>query len=166
MRRLAETITAAGAVAGIQLAHAGAKASREEPWRQRRRLVPPAEGGWVPVAESPRDDGEVRVLDDDEFPLVAEAFGRAAARSSAFELMLRDRDRLAHLITRGNGKSIADAEVAYAAVFPLVLRRSGPPRGLGREGAREGLREFQETPGTSASLGRPETQAACAPAAG
>jgi succinate-semialdehyde dehydrogenase/glutarate-semialdehyde dehydrogenase len=56
------------------------------------------------------------------------AFGAWAATSprhrsdvlrKAFELMLRDRDRLATLIARENGKSLADAqaEVTYAAEF-------------------------------------------------
>lgn len=40
-----------GARAGIQLAHAGRKASMSAPW-QGERLVPPAEGGWTPVAPS------------------------------------------------------------------------------------------------------------------
>ncbi|WP_017935676.1 NAD-dependent succinate-semialdehyde dehydrogenase [Nocardioides sp. Iso805N] len=44
---------------------------------------------------------------------------RSDVLRKAFELMLRDRDRLATLISRENGKSIADAtaEVTYAAEF-------------------------------------------------
>lgn len=41
-----------GAVPGIQLAHAGRKASTDVPWRG-GQTVPPSEGGWQPVAPSP-----------------------------------------------------------------------------------------------------------------
>lgn len=42
-----------GAVAGVQLAHAGRKASTAPPWVG-NRVVPPEEGGWLPVyAPSP-----------------------------------------------------------------------------------------------------------------
>lgn len=40
-----------GAAIGIQLAHAGRKASMELPWKPSRR-VPDAEGGWTPMAPS------------------------------------------------------------------------------------------------------------------
>ena len=41
-----------GAVAGIQLAHAGRKASTQRPW-EGNSCVPPGEGGWQPLAPSP-----------------------------------------------------------------------------------------------------------------
>jgi len=41
-----------GAVAGIQLAHAGRKASTWRPWAPERGTVPQAEGGWMAVAPS------------------------------------------------------------------------------------------------------------------
>ncbi|EQD75887.1 NADH:flavin oxidoreductase/NADH oxidase, partial [mine drainage metagenome] len=41
-----------GAVPGIQLAHAGRKASTNAPWEGGRPLKPD-EGGWTPVAPSP-----------------------------------------------------------------------------------------------------------------
>jgi 2,4-dienoyl-CoA reductase-like NADH-dependent reductase (Old Yellow Enzyme family) len=41
-----------GAVAGVQLAHAGRKASTAAPW-DGGGPVPPGAGGWVPVAPSP-----------------------------------------------------------------------------------------------------------------
>ena len=44
-------IKSQGAFAGIQLAHAGRKASMREPWKG-EGLVAPADGGWVPVAPS------------------------------------------------------------------------------------------------------------------
>lgn len=41
-----------GAVAGIQLAHAGRKASTEAPWLG-GKPIPTSKGGWTPVAPSP-----------------------------------------------------------------------------------------------------------------
>ncbi len=52
LARLAGIITRCGAVPGIQLAHAGRKASVRRPW-DGGKPVPPAEGGWVPLAPSP-----------------------------------------------------------------------------------------------------------------
>ena len=45
--------TAQGAVAGIQLAHAGRKASCEPPWKGGARLKTPEAGGWPVVGPSP-----------------------------------------------------------------------------------------------------------------
>lgn len=47
-RRITDFVRGQGAVPGIQLAHAGRKASTRRPW-DGRGSVPPAEGGWVPV---------------------------------------------------------------------------------------------------------------------
>jgi len=41
-----------GGLAGIQLAHAGRKASTWWPWAEQRGSVPPSEGGWQTVAPS------------------------------------------------------------------------------------------------------------------
>lgn len=48
---IASFIADQGAVAGIQLAHAGRKASTAAPWVNQRK-VGPDEGGWIPVAPS------------------------------------------------------------------------------------------------------------------
>src|SRR5690242_3147271 len=48
LRRVTRFIREQGAVAGVQLAHAGRKASVEVPWRGCAPLSP-AEGGWSPV---------------------------------------------------------------------------------------------------------------------
>jgi 2,4-dienoyl-CoA reductase-like NADH-dependent reductase (Old Yellow Enzyme family) len=53
LRRITQFIKAQGAVAGIQLAHAGRKASTWKPWAGKAGSVPLAEGGWTPVAPSP-----------------------------------------------------------------------------------------------------------------
>jgi 2,4-dienoyl-CoA reductase-like NADH-dependent reductase (Old Yellow Enzyme family) len=50
--RIAAFVRGQGAVPGIQLAHAGRKASTRAPWRG-RGYVPPAEGGWQSVGPSP-----------------------------------------------------------------------------------------------------------------
>jgi 2,4-dienoyl-CoA reductase-like NADH-dependent reductase (Old Yellow Enzyme family) len=50
--RVVRFITAQGAVPGVQLAHAGRKASNPAPWKGSGSLAPAA-GGWVPVAPSP-----------------------------------------------------------------------------------------------------------------
>ncbi|QHE84590.1 oxidoreductase [Hydrogenophaga sp. BPS33] len=49
---VAAFIEAQGAVAGVQLAHAGRKGSTQVPWVG-RRWVPPGEGGWTVQAPSP-----------------------------------------------------------------------------------------------------------------
>ncbi|MBP2378339.1 2,4-dienoyl-CoA reductase-like NADH-dependent reductase (Old Yellow Enzyme family) [Microbacterium phyllosphaerae] len=49
---IVEAIHARGAAAGIQLAHAGRKASTWWPWADARGSVPEAEGGWITTAPS------------------------------------------------------------------------------------------------------------------
>ena len=51
-KRIIAFVEKQGAVPGIQLAHAGRKASINVPWRQDKPLSP-AEGGWQPLAPSP-----------------------------------------------------------------------------------------------------------------
>ncbi len=51
-RRITDFVHGQGAVAGIQLAHAGRKASTRRPW-EARGYVPEAEGGWQTVGASP-----------------------------------------------------------------------------------------------------------------
>jgi 2,4-dienoyl-CoA reductase-like NADH-dependent reductase (Old Yellow Enzyme family) len=50
--RIVRFIEQQGSVAGIQLAHAGRKASTPPPWENREVTLTPAEGGWQPVAPS------------------------------------------------------------------------------------------------------------------
>jgi len=52
LARLAAIITRGGAVPGIQIAHAGRKASTTRTW-EGSKPISPGEGGWVPVAPSP-----------------------------------------------------------------------------------------------------------------
>ncbi len=73
-----------GAVAGIQLAHAGRKASCRRPWEGGAQ-IPEAEGGWQPVAPSPipfrPGDVTPQELSRDDIHQVVEAFALAARRA-------------------------------------------------------------------------------------
>lgn len=74
-----------GAVAGIQLAHAGRKASMARPW-DGGKPVPPQEGGWTPVvapSELPFVEGwqTPSALSEEEISEVVQAFAVAAQRS-------------------------------------------------------------------------------------
>ena len=51
LKRLADVIVKCGSVPGIQLAHAGRKASCQVPW-EGGKPIPPRDGGWLPVAPS------------------------------------------------------------------------------------------------------------------
>lgn len=52
LRRITAFIESQGALAGVQLAHAGRKAGTWRPWDGRHGGVPVAEGGWIPVGPS------------------------------------------------------------------------------------------------------------------
>lgn len=52
LARLASLVARCGAVPGIQIAHAGRKASSQRPWEGGKPIAP-TDGGWVPVAPSP-----------------------------------------------------------------------------------------------------------------
>ncbi|MBX3227806.1 MAG: NADH:flavin oxidoreductase/NADH oxidase [Labilithrix sp.] len=83
---IARFIAAHGAVPAMQLAHAGRKASTAPPWDGGKE-VPPAAGGWQPVAPSalPFADGYPlpAALTRAEIDGVVEAFAAAAARAVA-----------------------------------------------------------------------------------
>ena len=86
LQRVTTFIRAQGAVAGIQLAHAGRKASTAPPW-DGGRAVPAELGGWVPVAPSAeafdQHSPEPEALDRDGILEVVRAFRLAAARAKA-----------------------------------------------------------------------------------
>jgi 2,4-dienoyl-CoA reductase-like NADH-dependent reductase (Old Yellow Enzyme family) len=52
LKRITDFITAHGAVAGIQLAHAGRKASHHRPWDGGKAITPEQPTGWQTVAPS------------------------------------------------------------------------------------------------------------------
>jgi 2,4-dienoyl-CoA reductase-like NADH-dependent reductase (Old Yellow Enzyme family) len=53
MARIAASIKSAGAVAGIQIGHAGRKASANRPWEGDDHIPSDAPGGWDTIAPSP-----------------------------------------------------------------------------------------------------------------
>src|SRR4051794_8681864 len=75
-----------GSVAGIQLAHAGRKASTAEPWNG-GKAVDPADGGWQPLAPSKisfaDDYPRPREMTIDDIENVARDFVAAAKRSES-----------------------------------------------------------------------------------
>ena len=82
--RIAAFIKAQGSVPGIQLAHAGRKASTDAPWRS-RQVVKPGDGGWQPVAPSPLPfdaaDPVPRELSAAEIAELVNRFAEAARRA-------------------------------------------------------------------------------------
>ncbi|MDZ4804284.1 MAG: NADH:flavin oxidoreductase/NADH oxidase [Candidatus Eisenbacteria bacterium] len=75
-----------GAVAGIQLAHAGRKAGTSRPWDGGKRISLEA-GGWIPVAPSPLpfypDDPTPVELTSQDIEQIVASFVAAAQRSLA-----------------------------------------------------------------------------------
>lgn len=89
---IAAAIRARGAVPGIQLAHAGRKASTWSPFSGGRGSVPDGEGGWITTAPSAvAFDGfaEPRALDAVGIDAVVDGFAAAAARAvdAGFEVL-------------------------------------------------------------------------------
>jgi hypothetical protein len=88
LSRIADFIHSYGAVAGIQLAHAGRKGSAARPWEGGRSLSD-EEGGWETVAPSPLAFGgpknelwrAPRDLTEEEIVAVQAAFVSAAQRA-------------------------------------------------------------------------------------
>jgi 2,4-dienoyl-CoA reductase-like NADH-dependent reductase (Old Yellow Enzyme family) len=84
LERVTRFVRGQGAAAGIQLAHAGRKASTERPWAGGRPLGPPA--GWRPIVAPsaiPFDEGyqTPEALVEVDIAAVIEAFGAAARRA-------------------------------------------------------------------------------------
>jgi 2,4-dienoyl-CoA reductase-like NADH-dependent reductase (Old Yellow Enzyme family) len=85
-------IKAQGCVAGIQLAHAGRKASTDAPWRQGRTL-PGDAGGWQPLAPSALPFSEnspvPREMSAADIEAVVDQFETAATRAleAGFEVL-------------------------------------------------------------------------------
>jgi 2,4-dienoyl-CoA reductase-like NADH-dependent reductase (Old Yellow Enzyme family) len=86
LERIAAFVRAQGAAAGIQLAHAGRKASTSRPW-EGGSAVAPAAGGWTPVAPSAVPFGPAfptpRELTASDLDEIVERFGDAARRARA-----------------------------------------------------------------------------------
>jgi 2,4-dienoyl-CoA reductase-like NADH-dependent reductase (Old Yellow Enzyme family) len=91
-RPIVEFIREHGAVPGMQLAHAGRKASTAPPWTGGKPVLP-QDGGWVPVGPSavPFDAGYTapRELSVSEIGEIVGAFKKSAerARAAGFEVI-------------------------------------------------------------------------------
>lgn len=87
LARIARFVREQGAVAGIQLAHAGRKASTEPPWKGGGPLLTAEEGGWSVIGPSaiPFKEGSPVPMPLDEAGIegVVEAFEAAARRAVA-----------------------------------------------------------------------------------
>jgi 2,4-dienoyl-CoA reductase-like NADH-dependent reductase (Old Yellow Enzyme family) len=88
LRKVTEFVEKHGAVAGIQLAHAGVKASRHRPFHPTpNAFVPLEEGGWMPVGPTAKRYGQdgptPHELSVEEIRAVTAAFVAAARRSIA-----------------------------------------------------------------------------------
>ena len=83
-RRIVEFVHGQGAAIGIQLAHAGRKASTYRPWAEQSGSVPGAEGGWPTVAPSPvpfEGYADPAALSTEEITGVVSAFADATHRA-------------------------------------------------------------------------------------
>jgi 2,4-dienoyl-CoA reductase-like NADH-dependent reductase (Old Yellow Enzyme family) len=84
LSRIAAFLKQYGAVAGIQLAHAGRKASTRRPW-EGGTAIPASEGGWQAVAPSAipfrPGDAAPAELSKDEIRALVNAFTAAAGRA-------------------------------------------------------------------------------------
>ncbi|MGS8174854.1 NADH:flavin oxidoreductase/NADH oxidase [Pseudomonas aeruginosa] len=80
LHRITRFIESQGAVAGVQLAHAGRKASTWRPWLGKHGSVPIGDGGWIPV--DPQHTTP-EALSEAQIEALVQAFVRAAERSLA-----------------------------------------------------------------------------------
>ena len=84
--RITKFIKEQGVVPGVQLGHAGRKASTDAPWRGGKEVGEDG-GGWTPVAPSAISFGEgypmPKEMDEGDIEKVAEDFRAAARRSLA-----------------------------------------------------------------------------------
>lgn len=91
-RPITEFVAEQGAVVGVQLAHAGRKASTPVPW-ERTKALGISQGGWMPVAPSALRFNDLtlppRELARDEIANVVTQFVKAAERSleAGFQLV-------------------------------------------------------------------------------
>jgi 2,4-dienoyl-CoA reductase-like NADH-dependent reductase (Old Yellow Enzyme family) len=87
LARIVRFVEGQGAVAALQLAHAGRKASVRAPWDGGGAPIPPSEGGWIPVAPSAAafapGHSVPAALDAGGIREVVRAFAAAARRAEA-----------------------------------------------------------------------------------
>ena len=91
-KKITSFIKSQNSVPGIQLAHAGRKASTYSPWKGSGK-VPIEDGGWQTLAPSPIPFSEnfplPKEMDENDIRIVVEQFSKAAARSieAGFEII-------------------------------------------------------------------------------
>jgi 2,4-dienoyl-CoA reductase-like NADH-dependent reductase (Old Yellow Enzyme family) len=87
LARIVRFVTSQGAIPGIQLAHAGRKASCDLPWKGGKSLKTPEQGGWTVIGPSPIpfSDGDPipGPLDEAGIEGVVATFEAAARRALA-----------------------------------------------------------------------------------
>ncbi|MFZ0334003.1 MAG: NADH:flavin oxidoreductase/NADH oxidase [Candidatus Acidiferrales bacterium] len=88
LARIVRFIHEQGSLAGIQLAHAGRKASTYRTWSPKQGAIPPSEGGWTNVLapsaiKFQENYPQPREITREEIRAVTEAFAAAARRASA-----------------------------------------------------------------------------------
>ncbi|HEX4608175.1 MAG TPA: hypothetical protein VH092_08210, partial [Urbifossiella sp.] len=116
LARIARFVESQGAVAGIQLAHAGRKASCQQPWLGGAFIADPAAGGWQPVAPSPLPfhDGDPapRALDAAGIDGVLWALGKNAGLAEKFmkELPEQEQDWLLEFMREDVAAKAANPE--------------------------------------------------------
>jgi 2,4-dienoyl-CoA reductase-like NADH-dependent reductase (Old Yellow Enzyme family) len=85
LARIARFVETQGAIPGIQLAHAGRKASCDVPWNGGSRLKTAAEGGWPVIGPSPlpfyADDPVPHAISETDIEHCVEAWEAAARRA-------------------------------------------------------------------------------------
>lgn len=85
-RRVTDLVHAQGATIGVQLAHAGRKASTYRPWSPAQGNVPAGDGGWPTVAPSALafpGYAAPAAMSADQVAAIPEAFAAAARRAHA-----------------------------------------------------------------------------------
>lgn len=86
LARIFQFIESQGAVPGMQLAHAGRKASTAAPWKTGERVAEEKDGGWRPIfapSALPFSPGDIvpKELDREGIARVVRAFAEAAQRA-------------------------------------------------------------------------------------
>jgi 2,4-dienoyl-CoA reductase-like NADH-dependent reductase (Old Yellow Enzyme family) len=94
LRRIVEFLHGQGARAGVQLAHAGRKASMTRPWAVEERHLSPGEGGWRDVMAPSairfaENYGQPKELDLAGIETITRAFAKATRRAleAAFDVV-------------------------------------------------------------------------------
>lgn len=85
LKEIVDFVHEQGTLIGLQLAHAGRKASCEKPWIGRSQISPDSPNGWQTIAPSPipfhEKDHAPKELTTDEIKEIVEDFKNAATRS-------------------------------------------------------------------------------------